>query len=152
MSRATPQMRHFAKLLIVCDRNGTKSGKSRIQDPFSDCEKLRLPLSTLMGNEGYQALLLHTQALAGKEVPWLRTVQVKADGTWEGLEGGLAQLDPDELFEGRVVLLARMLGLLVAFIGENLTLGLVQGVWPKAPLNNLGLVKGLNNQSWDKNE
>jgi len=137
-------MRHFAKLLIVYERNGTKSAKTRLQDPFSDCEKLRPPLSTLMGKGGFQALLLHAHELAGTEVPWLRTVKVKADGTLEGLEELRMQLDPDELFEGRVVLLSQMLGLLVAFVGEKLTVGLVQGVWPKAPLNDLGLVKGVN--------
>ena len=49
-------------------------------------------------------------------------MHVKADGSLEGVEEHHAQLDPDELFEGRVVLLAQLLGLLVAFIGENLTL------------------------------
>jgi len=146
MSRATPQMRHFAKLLIVCERNGTKSAKTRTQNPFGDCEKLRTSLSTLMGNGGFQALLSHAHNLAGTEVAWLRTLQLKADGTLEGLEEIQTQLNPDELFEGRIVLLARMLGLLVAFIGERLTMGLVQGAWPKAPLNDLGLVKGVKNE------
>jgi hypothetical protein len=36
-----------------------------------------------------------------------------------------------------VVLLAQLLGLLVAFIGENLTLRLMREVWPKVPLNEL---------------
>jgi len=146
MSRATPQMRHFAKLLIVGERNETNSAKTGIQNPFSDCEKLHPPLSSLMGSGGYQALLLHAHALAAAEVPWLRTVQVKADGTLEGWEEIRTKLDPDELFEGRIVLLARMLGLLVAFIGERLTLGLVAGAWPEAPLNDLGLVKADNNE------
>jgi circadian clock protein KaiC len=46
------------------------------------------------------------------------------------------------MFVGGVALLAQLLGLLVAFIGENLTLRLVREVWPKAPLNDLDLVKG----------
>ncbi len=41
------------------------------------------------------------------------------------------QLDPDELFEGGVVLVAHLLGLLVAFIGEGLTLHLMREIWPK---------------------
>jgi hypothetical protein len=49
------------------------------------------------------------------------------------------QLDPAEFFEGSVVLLAQVLGLLVAFIGENLTVSLVREVWPKVSLNNLDL-------------
>jgi hypothetical protein len=56
-----------------------------------------------------------------------------------------AQVDPDKIFEGRVVLLAQLLGLLVAFIGEDLTLRLVREVWPKLPLNNLDFGKGDKN-------
>ena len=56
-----------------------------------------------------------------------------------------AQLYPDEWFEGRVVLLAQLLGLMVAFIGENLTLRLVREVWPKAPLDDLDFGNGGKN-------
>jgi hypothetical protein len=45
-------------------------------------------------------------------------------------------------FEGRIVLLAQLLGLLVAFIGENLAVRLVREAFPKAPVNNLDLVNG----------
>jgi hypothetical protein len=51
------------------------------------------------------------------------------------------QVGPDEIFEGRVVLLAQLLGLLVAFIGELLTLRLVRDVWPKLSLNDLDFGK-----------
>ena len=99
-----------------------------------------------MGNAGFRALLSRALALANAEVPWLRAVQVKADGSLEGLEELHAQLDPDEIFEGRVVLLAQLLGLLVAFIGENLTLRLVREVWPKLSLNDLDFGKGGKNE------
>jgi hypothetical protein len=56
------------------------------------------------------------------------------------------ELDPQEIFEGCVVLLAQLLGLLVAFIGEHLTLRLVREVWSKLSLNNLDFSEG------DKNE
>ena len=45
-----------------------------------------------------------------------------------------------------MVLVAQLLGLLVAFIGETLTLRLVREVWPKLPLNDLDFGRG------DKNE
>lgn len=90
-----------------------------------------------MGNGGVRALLSRALVLAKSEVPWLRTVHVQADGSLEGLEQSLARLDPDIFIKGNVVLLARLLGLLVAFIGEKLTLGLVRDVWPKVPLGDL---------------
>ena len=138
MSRATPQMRNFAKRLIADEARGNKPSATKAPADFRACEKLRPHLATLMGNAGFRALLSRALALAQAEVPWLRAVHVKADGSLEGVEELHAQLDPDELFEGRVVLLAQLLGLLVAFIGENLTLRLVREVWPKVRARRFG--------------
>jgi len=76
-------------------------------------------------------------ALANAEVPWLHAVHVEADGSFGGLDELAAQVDPKKLAEGSVVLLAQLLGLLVAFIGGNLTLQLVREMWPKIPLDDL---------------
>jgi hypothetical protein len=135
-------MRNFAKRLVADEARGNKPPATKTPADFSACEKLRPKLATLMGNAGFRALLSRALALAKAEVPWLRAVQVKADGTLEGVDEQHAQLDPDELFEGRVVLLAQLLGLLVAFIGENLTLRLVREAWPKAPLDGLDFGDG----------
>lgn len=88
-----------------------------------------------MGSAGFHALLSRSLALANPEVPWLRAVQVKSDGSWEGLDDLETRVDPDEILEGCVVLLAQLLGLLVTFIGELLTLRLVREAWPKLPLD-----------------
>ena len=74
--------------------------------------------------------------VANAEVPWLSVVHVEADGSLEGPNELGAKVAPDEILEGCVVLLAQLLGLLVAFIGEDLTLRLVRDVWPKKPLDN----------------
>jgi len=111
---------------------------------FHCCEKLRPHLATLMGDGGFRALL--SRALADTEVPWLRAVHVKPDGSLGGLEELHVQLDLDEFFEGRIVLLAQLIGLLVAFIGENLTLRLVREVWPNVPLNDLDFGTGATNE------
>jgi hypothetical protein len=71
---------------------------------------------------------------------------VKADGSLEGLEELNAKRNPDELFEGGVVLVAQLLGLLVAFIGETLTLRFVREVWPEVPLDDLDFGKGGKNE------
>ena len=139
MSRATPQLRHFAKRLIVYETNENKSAKTKTAVPFPVPEKLRPHLVALMGNGGFQAILARALALAKTEVPWLCPVYINAGGFMEGLEGLQAQRGPDEFLEGRIVLLAQLLGLLVAFIGENLTLRLVREVWPKVPLDDLNL-------------
>ena len=132
-------MRNFANRLMAYETGRNKSSETNAPPDFHICEQLRPHLTTLMGNGGFRALLSRALALASAEVPWLRAVHVKADGTLEGVEELHAQLGADEFFEGRVVLLAQLIGLLVAFIGANLTLRLVREVWPKVPLNDLDL-------------
>ena len=137
MKRATPHLRHFAKRLIVFETQGEKASQANAPANFPVSEKLRPQLTTMAGNGGFQALLARALALAKVEVPWLRAVHVKADGSLEGLSEIQSQLTPAEFLEGKVVLLAQLLGLLVAFIGENLTMRLVREVWPKVPLDDL---------------
>ena len=124
-------MRNLAERLIACEAKGHKSSDAKGTMPFLTCEKLRPHLTVLMGNGGFRGLLSRALVLANTEVPWLRAVHVKADGSLEGLEELQAQTGPDGSFEGGVVLLAQLLGLLVAFIGEDLTLRLMTEVWPK---------------------
>src|SRR5688572_19377724 len=95
MSRATPGMRDFARRLIAYETRGKKSAANRTPAAFP-VEKLRPHLATLVGNAGYRALLSRALALAGTEVPWLRSVRVNAAGSLEGLEEPYARLGPDE--------------------------------------------------------
>ena len=60
----------------------------------------------------------------------------------EGLEELQTQIGQDDLFEGGVTLLAHLLGLLVTFIGEVLTVRLVRDVWPKVLVDDLDLGVG----------
>ena len=142
MSRATPQMRDLSQCLIAYETRGNKSSETKTSAAFLVGEKLRPQLAALMGNVGFCALLSRALALANTDIPWLRAVHVKADGSFEGLDELEAQVDPEEIFEGCVVLLAQLLGLLAAFIGENLTLHLVREVWPKLSLKDLDFGKG----------
>ena len=135
MNRATPPMQNFAKLLTTYETGGNKSSDAKLPGAFQIINELRPHLATLMGEGGFRALLSRALTLANAEVPWLRTVHVKADGSLEGVEALHTQLDPDEFFECGIVLLAQLLGLLVAFIGENLTLRLVREVCPEVPPN-----------------
>ena len=134
-------MRVFARRLIDFETKENRSAGIKTPAAMHVSEKLRPHLAALMGKAGFRALLSRALALAHAEVRWLRTVHIKADGGLEGLEGLHAQLQPAEFFEGGVVLLAQLLGLLVAFIGEDLTLRLVGEIWPKVLLNDLDGVK-----------
>lgn len=140
-------MRKFAARLIAFDATTTRSARPGASAAFAVPDRMRTHLTTLMGNGGHRALVMRALSLAGTEVPWLRGVQVALDGALEGpaptgaptAGAPLADesLDPDEVLEGGVVLVAVLIGLLVAFIGERLTLQLVREVWPKLPAKNL---------------
>src|SRR5476649_386911 len=117
MSRATPKMRDFAERLIAYETKGSKSSETKTPAVFLVGEKIRLHLTALMGNVGYRALLSRALALASAEVPWLHAVHVKADGSFGRLDELGGQVGPKKIAEGSEVLLAQLLGLLVAFIG-----------------------------------
>ena len=142
MSRATSQMRNFAKRLMAHEAGGNESSEKKNRAAFPVFEKLHPHLATLMGNAGFRSLLSRSLALANEEFRWLRAVHVRSDGSLEGLEGLHAQLAPEVFFEGETVLLAQLLGLLLAFIGENLTVRLVREVWPNLSLSDLDFGKG----------
>ena len=99
-------------------------------------EKLRQPLCSLAGAAGFRSLLTRALALARAEAPSLSAVQVGADGSLKGLDDLEPQSGKDLSKTGGAVLIAQLLGLLLTFVGEGMTLRLVQNVWPESAFNN----------------
>jgi hypothetical protein len=128
-------MRMFARRLMAYEAGESKSAAAKTPPAFRVCEKLHAHMTTFMGNAGFRSLLARALALATPENPWLRAVHVAADGSVERLPELQAQLEPSAFFKGGVDLLAELLGLLVTFIGERLTLRLVREIWPKVQIN-----------------
>jgi hypothetical protein len=128
-------MRSLAERLTAYEASGNEVSRTDSAGLYLIDNKLRPHLAALMGTVGFSALLSRALVLANAEVPWLRAAHVELDGSLQGLDELETQLDSEEIFEGSVVLLAQLLGLLTAFIGENLTLRLMREVWPK--LNDL---------------
>jgi hypothetical protein len=93
---------------------------------------LRVSLARLAGVAGFHSLMSRAVALAKAEVPTLAGAEVRADGSLEGLDGPRHDRDAGAGGEGGVVVVAQLLGLLVTFIGEPLTLRLVRDAWPEA--------------------
>jgi len=96
-------------------------------------DKLRPLLATFMGNTGYQALILRAMIMAGEEVPWLCNVEIAANGDLVNYSEQSAKHETDEKADGSEVLLAHLISLLEAFIGEILTLRLINELWPDLP-------------------
>jgi len=141
MTRASPTFREFAGRLLAWEQKAGKRLSSNSPSSVSVQEKLRLHLVAVMGTGGFRALLTRALTLAGAEMTVLRELQVNADGTLEGMEQLEQQLGPAEMNECREVLLAHLLGLLITFIGENLTCRLVGEIWPKLPVQPLVSVR-----------
>lgn len=121
---------------------GATSSGSRTPSACLVAEKLRPQLAALMGNVGFSALQARALALATGQYPWLKAVDINADGRLGSLDAVDAQVDPKEFSEGCVNLLAHLLGLLATFIGEELTLRLLVDVWPELPLDDLDFGTG----------
>lgn len=126
-------MQHFAKSLIAYETSQNKSSETKSPTTCIVNERLRLPLTTLMGNVGFRTLLCRAHVLTSVEYPWLNAVNIKADGSFEGLEELEARGGAEEITKGCIALIAKLFELLVVFIGENLIMQLVREVWPKFP-------------------
>jgi hypothetical protein len=127
-------MRNYAQRLIAYEAKQNQSFGIDHPAAFGVCGKLREPLASLSGINGFRSLLSRALALAGHEVRWLRAVHVNADGSLE-CPAEMSELDKKEISDGENALVTQLLGLLVTFIGEPLTLSLVREVWPGAPFN-----------------
>ena len=95
------------------------------------CDKLRRPFATLAGVAGFRSLLARALTLAKQESPDLGGWEVKSDGSLEGLNG--------EAAPSGAVLIAHLIGLMMTFIGESLTMQLVHDVWPDLPRSEINL-------------
>jgi hypothetical protein len=134
MNTATPAMKDLARRLIALETSRDPS-EGLVGEAVQVCEKLRVPLAKLAGVAGFRSLMARAMTLATAEVPWLDSVQVRADGSLEGLDAAERQQGVVPGGEAGVVVVAQLLGLLVTFIGEPLTLRLVHDAWPDAPVD-----------------
>ncbi|QEL16831.1 hypothetical protein [Limnoglobus roseus] len=98
------------------------------------CERLRPPLTRLVGAAGFHSLLSRAVALARAEVPSLGPVRVRTDGSVEGLDDpGAGHRGAEADGPAGVAVVAHVIGLLATFIGYPLTLTLVRDACPGLP-------------------
>ena len=127
-----PESRHLAQRLVTYEAVAGETSQPAESAAFRVCAKLRRPLIRLAGVAGFRSLLSRALTLARAEAPSLSAVQVAADGSLKGLEELASQTAKEQDRDGGAILIAQLIGLLLTFIGEGLTLRLVQDVWPEA--------------------
>ena len=124
MATPSASMRELARRLLAASRT---AADPPVHEAVAVCETLRLALTRFAGADGFAALLRRSLALARLEAPSLQSVRLGSNCHMEGLE----EVTPDAV----VALAAHLLGLLMTFIGEPLTLRLVRDGWPGASLD-----------------
>jgi len=124
-SSDTPTTRELAQRLLVYEEVEANPVVSDMQSVGRVCDKLRRPLTTLAGTAGFRSLLSRALTLAKQESPALGAWEVKPDGSLDDLNGDTAQ--------SGVVLIAQLIGLMITFIGESLTLRLLHDIWVDLP-------------------
>lgn len=135
-SDKSPISHDLAQRLLAYE-SAAKAEEATTPPLFRVCETLRRPLSALAGTIAFRTLLERALALAKARAPGLGAVQVKDDGSLQGLSG-----PPNNQAADGVVLIASLLGLLSAFIGEAMMLRLVLDAWPGLSANDLEFLKG----------
>jgi len=130
-STTAPKLKQFARRLLDYEAASGKPADAQETPAFRVCGKLRGPLGKLMGVGGFRSLLSRALVLAGAEVPWLRELQIQADGSLEEPKEFEVKLDRPAITEGEVVLVSQLLGLLVTLIGPALTVSLLRDIWPE---------------------
>jgi hypothetical protein len=137
-------MRDLALRLLTYEAVADKDSRPMESATLRAYEKLRQSLVLFAGAAGFQSLASRALVLAQTEAPGLCAVQVTVDGALKGLgdvdpqtnmnkdQAGNQQAGEDPPGEAGAILIARILGLLLTFLGEALTLSLLRNAWPDA--------------------
>ena len=141
-----PKTRDLARRLLSYEARVAESTESATLLVY---EKLRQSLGAFAGVTAFESLAFRALSQAKSEAPDLWAVQVAADGSLQGLGRLETQIDNDknvagyeEVDERGVILIARLLGLLLVFLGEALTLSMLRVMWPSTAFDDRNLENG----------
>jgi hypothetical protein len=138
----SPKMRDLTQRLLAYEAFADETSEPEDSATLRVYEKLRQGIGRFAGIAGFQSLASRALAMARTEAPSLSAVRVSADGALQGLGEIEHQFDIDKVRagefpagEGGIILIARLLGLLLTFLGEPITIRLLRNAWPGAPFD-----------------
>jgi hypothetical protein len=139
-----PEMRDLAQRLLTDESDGGDTSEPAESAILRVYEKLRQSLGELAGAAGFQSLASRALTLAKSEDLRLGSVRVAADGKLEGMSAVASPInaEKDRVHVDGVVLISRLLGLFLIFLGEALTMNLIRDVWPDAALDDCSSENG----------
>ena len=126
MDTPSPSPRTLARHLLALEAQSNGDVDAHGQAAVRVCEKLGRSLTRFAGPAGYASLLRRALALASGDIESLKAIKVEDDGCLTGFAA--VALDP----AGGAAVIARLLELLVTFVGDPITLRLVRESWPDA--------------------
>ena len=118
--------RELARILVASEADAAATSLQAEPATVRVYERLRRQLGAPVGVDGFHALASRALALAKWESPRLSAVQVTANGGLRGLGEVESQTDTDEDDEAGIILIAKLLGLFLTFLGEATTLRLIE--------------------------
>ncbi len=131
MSTPSGSMRDLAGRLLAIEAANPLGDQPHVQPAVRVCQKLRGSLIRFAGVDGFTSLLRRAVALAKTEYPSLSTLQIKLDGSLEGLTELAAETRGGRVDSpAALAITTHLLALLVTFVGRPLTLRLVRDAWP----------------------
>jgi len=128
MATTSASIQVWARQLLAVEAANRSASDACGSEVVRVCERLRVSLTQFVGADGFTALLRRALALARVDAPSLQTAKITAGGHLEGLEEVGANAKTDA--EAAIAITAHLLGLLVTFIGEPLTLSLMRDFFP----------------------
>ena len=144
-----PGMRDLAHRLLAFEVVAGKTSEPVEFATLRVYEKLRQSLSAFAGVAAFESLAFRALTQAKSEAPSLWAVQVAEGGSLQGLGEFDPEIDMDKdraaecaAGEDGIILIARLLGLLLIFLGEALTLSLLCSAWPGAAFDDRSLGNG----------
>lgn len=101
------------------------------------CQRLHDRLDRLIGAGGFRALLNRALHLAKKKYAWLEGVGIEdyPGCEFKDLREAVKGKKPATVNEACTLILANVIWLLVIFIGEDITIGLIQEAWPHVTID-----------------
>ncbi len=141
---AAPGMRDLAHRLLDFEAAAGKNSGSTESPTLRVYEKLRCNLGEFVGAAAFQSLASRALTLAREDTHSLSAARITEDGSLQG-QGAIEnqfESDTDQVGEGGIILVARLLGLLRIFLGEALTFSLLRKMWPDEEFDDRNSVNG----------
>lgn len=122
-------------LTLLTQRAGSTANAKTVaaaaRRAYDDLARVSAPL---IGQAGVDALTGRALHLTKRQYPWLAQAPDRedVDGPFIQVIVGLEQQDPAVATDAAGAVFATLIGLLVNFIGESLTVDLLRKAWPEA--------------------